>query len=345
MAVKRENSKSKEVYSEKWLLTLNNPQEHGYTHEYIRDQMEKLKVTYYVLGDEEGALTHTYHTHLYFKREGSVIRFSTLKSLFPEAHIQRANGTSSENRAYVLKIGKHKKKGKDENNPEQADIHFSDTDEEYGECPIERQGYRTDLNDIYEMIKSGMSDAEILEADPTIMIHLERLDKVRQTFLEEKYKNMFRKMHVTYIYGKTASGKTRSVMEKYKDDNGNPIYDMIYRVTNYEHPFDFYHGEKVILFEEFRSSLRIENMLNYLDGYPLKLPARFSDRQACYDEVYICTNIPLEKQYPKVQENEPVTYKAFCRRIHDIINMDADENGFMKLDDNEQFEFEDIFNV
>ncbi len=31
-------------------------------------------------------------------------------------------------------------------------------------------------------------------------------------------------------------------------------------------------GQDVIVFEEFRSSLKIQDMLNYLDGYPCELP-------------------------------------------------------------------------
>ena len=40
-------------------------------------------------------------------------------------------------------------------------------------------------------------------------------------------------------------------------------------------------------FDEFRSSLLIGDMLDYLDCYPLALPARYANRQACYETVYI----------------------------------------------------------
>ena len=38
--------------------------------------------------------------------------------------------------------------------------------------------------------------------------------------------------------------------------------------------FDGYHGQDVLVFEEFSSQIPIEDMLNYLDIYPLSLPAR-----------------------------------------------------------------------
>ena len=89
----------------------------------------------------------------------------------------------------------------------------------------------------------------------------------------------------------------------------------MFRVTNYQHPFDGYACEDVILFEEFRSSLPIADMLKYLDGYPLKLPCRFNDKEACYTKVFVVTNIPMEKQYPNIQLEEPETWAAFLRRF------------------------------
>ena len=108
----------------------------------------------------------------------------------------------------------------------------------------------------------------------------------------------------------TGVGKTRSILDRYGDEN-------VYRVTNYKHPFDGYKGEPVIMFDEFRSNLPLPDMLNYLDVYPLMLPSRYADRVACYTQVFIVSNIPLAEQYPLVQLEEPVSYAAFLRRIND----------------------------
>ena len=66
-------------------------------------------------------------------------------------------------------------------------------------------------------------------------------------------------------------------------------------------------------------------MLNFLDGYPLQLPCRYNDKPAFYTKVYIVSNIPLSKQYEKIQEEEPETYKAFLRRIHNVIRIDSNK--------------------
>lgn len=102
-------------------------------------------------------------------------------------------------------------------------------------------------------------------------------------------------------------------------------YSNVYRVTDYQHPFDRYAQEPVICFDEFRSSLMVGDMLDYLDGYPLALPARYANRQACYTTVYLISNIDLSEQYRNVQENEPATWKAFLRRIHHVIEYHQDK--------------------
>ena len=63
-------------------------------------------------------------------------------------------------------------------------------------------------------------------------------------------------------------------------------------------------------------------MLNYLDGYPLTLPARYSDKIACFDTVFIISNIPLSDQYKNIQTEQPETFNAFLRRIHNTWDCD-----------------------
>lgn len=144
------------------------------------------------------------------------------------------------------------------------------------------------------------------------MRYLDKIDRARQLLIEEEYKNTWRDLTVTYIFGLTETGKTRSIMEKYG-------YSNVFRITDYDHPFDSYKNNSVLIFEEFRSSIKIQNMLNYLDGYPCELPARYNNKTACYLEVYIITNIFLEQQYVNIQVESPETWKAFLRRIDQVI--------------------------
>ena len=123
-------------------------------------------------------------------------------------------------------------------------------------------------------------------------------------------------LEVTYIFGAAGTGKTSGIYQKHDPRD-------VCRVTNYRVgkgiSFDHYHGQDVLVFEEFHSQIPIEDMLNYLDIYPLYLPARYTDRTACYTKVYLTSNIPLAEQYPEIQRKQPETWKAFLRRIHKVI--------------------------
>ncbi len=308
---------ARSIASRKYQLTINNPQEHGLGHETIKGSLEALSgCLYWCMCDEVGE-QGTYHTHLYAAFQNAK-EFTSIQRRFYGAHIEIARSTHQENRDYIRKEGKWAKDAKHETN-------LPDTFEESGELPEEPQKRQKDSEAILEMVTNGATNAEILRAFPTFMNRLQHIDAARQTLLEEKYRRTFRELQVCYIWGKTGVGKTRGVMERYG-------YENVYRVTNYQHPFDSYAGQDVILFDEFRSSLPISDMLKYLDGYPVMLPCRYADKAACFREVYLVSNIPMEAQYPNVQVDEPETWQAFRRRFQEILELgaadDTDEMPF-----------------
>ena len=53
-------------------------------------------------------------------------------------------------------------------------------------------------------------------------------------------------------------------------------------------------------------------MLNYLDIYPIKLPARYCNKQACFTKIFIISNWELERQYQELQVTDKESYNAFC---------------------------------
>ncbi len=284
----------------KYQLTFNNPAEHGFSHEVIKTTLAGFSsCVYWCLCYEIGE-QQTPHTHLYAAFKNAV-EFSTIQQRFYGVHIESAKGSHRENREYIRKEGKWLNDAKHETN-------LPDTFEESGELPPESDKRQKQSERILELVESGASNAEILRECPTALNHLRNIDAARQTLLEERYRNEYRNLTVTYLWGKTGVGKTRSVMEKYG-------YANVCRVTNYAHPFDSYHGENGILFDEFRSDLPTKDMLKYLDGYPLTLPCRYGDKVACFTIIYIVSNIPIEQQYPNVQHDEPETWRAFLRRF------------------------------
>ena len=298
--------------SRKWLLTINNPQDHGMTHDEIIDRAQKFNPDYFCMANEIGE-SGTYHTHL-FLYSSSPMRFGTIKKRFPTAHIDRANGTVQDNRAYIRKEGKWVDTDKSETRVE-------GTFKEFGELPDEASEKSPKYAKLLQCVKEGMSNKEILAIDPSFAFHLEHIDKLRQDIRFERYltENRFIKVH--YLYGDSGTGKTRSIYEKHPPEE-------ICRITHYPArgnvQFDAYKGQSVLVFEEFHSEIPISMMLNLLDIYPLMLPARYHDRIACYLTVYITSNIPLEEQYKDIHKDKLETWNAFLRRIHTVTEFRKD---------------------
>lgn len=293
----------KDSQSNKYQLTINNPKEFGFTHKHIFEVLkDNFKTLEYVcMADEQGSTFHT-HIFVYFT---SRVRFSMVKKNFPEAHIESVKGTVSENVKYIRKTGKWE-------NDEKSETKIEGSFEEWGQRPPDSKGKRNDMTALYDMVNAGMTNAEIIVENQDYILMIDKIDKLRTVILTEKYKKTFRdELEVIYIYGETGTGKTRGVLA----ENGT---EQVYRVTDYLHPFDNYDCQPVLVFDEFRSSLPLKDMLNYCDIYPLELPARYNNKYACYDKVYIISNWKLEKQYSELQKNDMESWNAFLRRIRQV---------------------------
>lgn len=285
----------------KWNITINNPLDYGFTHQKIKDCIESLKsIKYWAMCDEMGS---TLHTHIIIYRNGQIL-FQTLKKLFPPAHIEKMMGTVVENREYLMKDGKWK-------GTEKEETKLVNTFEEFGTVPEECQGQRNDLTALYDMIKDGKSNYEILEDNPNYMMQLEKVERCREILRYEQFKNIVREMHVEYWFGDPGSGKTSGVYKLYGG------YDKVYRVTDNRNPWDGYKGQDVILFDDFRAcDFDINILLKWLDIYPLELPCRYNNKQACFTHIYFTSNISFDQLYKTVQSEDASTWNAFCRRFN-----------------------------
>ena len=292
--------------SRKFLLTINNPRDCGMTHDVIIDRAQMFNPDYFCMADEIGA-SGTYHTHVYLY-SSAPMRFHTVKRRFPTAHIDKASGTSKSNRDYIRKEGKW-------SDTDKADTRVEGTFQEFGELPKEADEKSPKMAQLIQYVRDGLSNLEIIEIEPGYAFKTREIDLLRQQLLEEKFTRENRDVAVHYLYGDSGTGKTRSVFEKHSATD-------ICRITNYASKgnvqFDSYKGQSVLVFEEFHSQIPIAAMLNFLDIYPVMLPARYFDRVACYTTVYITSNIPLDQQYPEIQKCKLETWNAFLRRIHTV---------------------------
>lgn len=324
--------KEKDRQRNAWQLTINNPLEKEleiniegvkskvYDHESIKHLLltKFSTLQYFIMSDEIGE-EGTPHTHIYLYCN-SRIRFSMVKKYFPCAHIEDAIAGVEENIAYIRKSGKWE-------NTDKSETTVSGSIEEWGDKPIQK-GSDQMMSELYNLINQGYTNAEIISYNNDYIKNINLLDRVRTTILIDKYKNERRlNLKVTYVYGATGMGKTRGILDEYGDAN-------VFRVTDYKNPFDHYACQEVMVLDEFRSSLKISDLLNYADVYPIELPARYANAYACYEHLYIVSNWPLEAQYSDVQNTSPETWKALLRRIHEVkvYNDDGSINVYDSMD-------------
>ena len=95
-----------EIYCSSFLITVNEPDFHGYTHDYIKSALLSCQLsdhmTYYCMCDEVMKSTKKLHTHVFVMFEYSVPA-SVLVFLFPFAHVDTIDVSSWEIKNYFLK--------------------------------------------------------------------------------------------------------------------------------------------------------------------------------------------------------------------------------------------------
>jgi len=150
-----------------------------------------------------------------------------------------------------------------------------------------KQGKRSDIDEIIDMIKAKKPRWEIAEKVP------------RGAFKYPKHIDMYQALlikprteppQVFWRWGPTGSGKSRYVFDNHTDlwvSNKNLDW------------FDGYIGQEVALFEEFRGSQCDFNwLLRLLDRYPMQVPIKGSFVQWVPKIIYITTDRTPQMSYP-----------------------------------------------
>ena len=154
-----------------------------------------------------------------------------------------------------------------------------------------------------------------------------QLTEYAQGIVNKKARNQLRNVKVTFIYGPPGTGKSTYIYN-------NLDYEETFCVDMYDKSmFTHYENHKNLVFDEFTGKVDITYMNKLLDRYPVQLRGLNSVKYASYENVYIVSNMSLKGLYKKEQEENPVVYQAFLRRVGKVIRFDENKVMHIEKDD------------
>lgn len=228
-----------------WLLTINNPQNHGISLEQ-QEILERLKediasgaVTYVSSVMEQSLTTdengkHTPHGHIavYYPPQ---THGGHLQKIFPMAALQNCNASILSVRQYLLKdpTGKWY-----QTHPEKFGEKLPDAEANFWEWGLLPDGKRktpdsptakTLGEDVLQAIGDGKSDAEIMTLYPTIWNRSGELRKIRFLIMSQKFRPVYRDLNCIYIEANFPPKQIYKLFSHTPDT---------YVVSDYTHPWD-----------------------------------------------------------------------------------------------------------
>jgi len=268
-----------------WCFTLNN-----YTDVELQalaqagpELLESQSLRYLVYGREtsESGTPHLQGFISYNSRK----TLSAVKSTpgLSRAHLEPAKGTPVQAANYCKKDGEYT---------------------EYGQLPA-GAGRRTDLEELYQLIKSGAGKEEVADKFPSQFI---RYRNSILALIADYQEERDWECDVQVLWGRTGTGKTRKVFDSH------PSKDI------YVHPgeswFNGYEGQPVVLFDDFNGSeFKLSYLLKLLDRYKMKVPVKGGYVQWIPKIIYITSNKDPQVWYLNAIEEHR---NAMFRRIKSI---------------------------
>lgn len=279
----------------RWMLTINNPEQ---SDDEMRKYIENLEhIKYAIFQREKGHEKETEHFQMFLIFSISK-RFSTVKNLFPTAHIEKAEGSNVQCRDYCSK----------------SDTRVSEFPITIGEFAEERS--RTDIKNFYELLDAGATDMQIRELFPSLFLkEYNKMASLRTMRKAEIYKKQERDVEVTYIWGPSGSGKSTYVRDLVRES------EYFYVDTFDNSAFTGYANEDILIIDEFKGQFSIQFMNKLLDVNPVKLRGLNFLGYACFSKIYIISNFHYKDLYKSEKEENLAQYNGFVRRLHKIIHM------------------------
>lgn len=315
-----------------WLLTLNNPSDHGVSMaqadilNILQEEIQSKRVTY-LAGVMERSLTDTPHGHLmiYFP---NTARGSQLHKRFPTAALHPCAANAISVRQYLLKdkAGKwyqlHPEKAA-EKLPEQEANFW-----EWGTIPggkgagKDTAEQETMSKKIVQAIRKGMSDADIISLYPSAWLRFSEIRRIRFSIMSQRYRSIYRDLKCIYIQANWPTKFYQKLFTASPD---------VYVVSDYEHAWDSYCMEKTVVLTSYVGQFQWSVFIRYLSGNYCTLSARFSDAVACYENIIVISPMSIDELYSSVK-----SYTGSLIDYFDYVQVyeDLDDEGRFFIRDN-----------
>ena len=261
------------------------------------------------------SLKGLHHLHMVLESDNT-IEFSSIKKVFPRAHLSMTRGTKKEVEDYINKRGKFEEKGEEI-------ICFSQVGEIKG-----NQGKRNDLQEIQSLLDLGQKPSEICGANVKRQKYFQMI-KSAYMLKREKETPLKRELIVYWHYGKSGTGKSHEflrVADKYGRDN---VYKVVRDLSKGR--FDLYEGEKVLFLDEIKPlSIDWTDLLTCLDCYIYHPSARYKDSVSLWNEVHITSVYSPKEFWEKCVPDEykkEESFEQLNRRIDVVVYHYKDKDG------------------
>lgn len=272
--------------------------------------------TYIVSGKEICPETKQEHLQIYAEGSEPVSRKNWQKNLdAPNAHLESRAGSAKSASDYCKKGAQSHAEWKllgikGPNYGKNADFI------ELGQ--MSHQGNSAEWLDLHQQIKNRE-----ITVDNIILNHPQAYHKFGRVLTEtesvmnrDQYRNW--PMQFVWISGPTETGKTRYVYDKWGYDN--KIYPWNYGENCKQ---DNYHGQDVILLDEFHGQIKYNELLKLTDRYPYSISRRYKDWPLTSHYIYVCSSKTPEQVYKNVYEENGC--KELLRRITLQLTTDPEE--------------------
>mgnify|MGYP002716558780 CR=1 FL=1 len=285
-------SGGKNTRHRRWILTVPAEGEKGVSRDELEDALERYDSYLGQLEQGEGGSSYRHWQLVLVHSEP--IRFSTLKKKLPTAHVEPVRDL----RASLAYVQKEDTRVEDEKPLVKGEIN-----------PGPGQGHRSDLDALRTRILEGQETAdELILSDSGAWRHSRLVGDLVSARDRHRQEGKLRDVQVRVIYGDTGTGKTSAVLD------GLHRLGTVCRVTHWGvGAFDSYDGQDSLVLDEFAGQPPIEELLTWLDVFPVTLAARYRARQAMFVRVVLCANSAPWTWYefaPKAQR------AALARRLH-----------------------------